>query len=80
MTTKTCDQCKHYTPPEPVEGLSPKVAAEYANMGDCSMTLDSNDGTPHADRAYGWDYESYHAGVHVGPKFGCNHWMKKDKK
>ena len=70
MTNKTCDRCAHY------------ITHEFRgpNEGECRMTLDSNDGTPYADRAYGWDAESYHAGVHVGPKFGCIHWMKKGKK
>ena len=72
MTNKTCDRCEHYTPPDLGDG--------WENQGDCAMTLDSNDGTPHADRAYGWDYESYRAGVQVGPKFGCIHWMKKGTK
>ena len=70
MTTKTCDRCDHYTPSE----------YEEVYEGECRMTLDSNDGTPYDDRAYGWDYENYHAGVYVGPKFGCIHWMKKGKK
>jgi hypothetical protein len=29
------------------------------------------------DRAYGWDYEGYRAGVYVTPKFGCIHWAKR---
>ena len=70
MATKTCDRCKYYTLPD----------HSGANEGKCAMTLDSNDGTPHADRAYGWDAESYQSGVYVGPKYGRIHWIKKGKK
>ena len=58
MTNKTCDRCEHYMPSE----------FEEVNEGRCRMTLDSNDGTTHADRAYGWDYESYRAGVQGRPE------------
>jgi hypothetical protein len=64
----TCDKCQHYT-------------ADYAskNAGSCALMGDSNayemDFAP--DRAYGWDYEGYRAGVYVTPKFGCIHWAKK---
>lgn len=64
---KTCDKCKHYTQAEP----------SYPNHGSCALMGDANNGTPDADRAYGWDCESYEAGVYVGPKFGCIHWEKK---
>ena len=43
MATKTCDRCKYYT----------LLDRSGANEGECAMMLDSNDGTPHADRAYG---------------------------
>jgi hypothetical protein len=42
--------------------------------------VDSNDVEVRwPDKCYGWDYESYRAGVYVGPKFGCIHWEKKPK-
>jgi hypothetical protein len=71
----TCNKCQHYTP----DSL-------YANMGSCALMGDSNDHEYdrdtnmldiESDRAYGWDYESYKAGVYVTPKFGCIHWAKK---
>lgn len=72
----TCDKCKHYTPP------SQTMVKHYpndANDGACSMMGDSNDvEVTEPDRCYGWDYEGYRAGVYVGPKFGCIHWVRKD--
>jgi hypothetical protein len=71
----TCDKCQHYTPD-----------CTYAEAGSCALMDDSNDVpydyTTHkkqfaSDRAYGWDYEGYRAGVYVTPKFGCIHWTKK---
>jgi hypothetical protein len=44
--------------------------------------LDFNDNPhtiPAVDRAAGWDYGLYGAGVYVGPKFGCIHFDKKAK-
>lgn len=64
-TRKTCDKCARFTGGE-----------------DCALMGDSNDvrGSGRLpDRAYGWDYEGYRAGVYVGPKFGCIHWIKKEK-
>lgn len=72
MKRHTCDKCQHYTP-------SPH--AKYPNDGDCALMVDSNDvEVREPDRAYGWDYEGYRAGVYVSPKFGCIHWMKKEAK
>lgn len=70
---KTCDKCQHYTPTE-----MPQDEA-YAFAGSCALMGDSNDQSPRvvADRAAGWDYEGYSAGVYVGPKFGCIHWAKR---
>ena len=68
-TRKTCDKCKHYTP------------SKYeAVNGECALMGDINDERNHTttDRCYGWDYEGYRAGVYVGPKFGCLHWVKKE--
>ena len=50
------------------------------NAGSCALMGDSNDhpNRVEADRAAGWDYEGYRAGVYVGPKFGCIHWAKRD--
>jgi hypothetical protein len=60
---RTCDKCANYEPDE-------------SNDGSCSLMGDSNVvGTP-IDRCSGWDYEGYSAGVFVGPKFGCIHWIK----
>lgn len=73
-TVKTCDKCSHYTPTD-----SPDLSS-YVFAGSCSLMGDSNDQSPvvAADRAAGWDSESYRAGVYVGPKFGCIHWARKD--
>lgn len=70
---KTCDKCQHYTPTDMPDSESYKFA------GECSLMGDSNDQMPRCaqDRAVGYDYESYQAGVYVGPKFGCIHWVKK---
>lgn len=74
---KTCDRCAHFT------------VSDYAGqgVGDCAKALDFNrvhtdwSSDEHqvdmTDRVAGWDAESYSAGVHVGPKFGCIHWVKK---
>jgi len=59
----TCDKCAHYT-----------ARDEY-----CDLMGDFNDEPNGPDRCAGWDYEGYRAGVYVGPKFGCIHWMKKEK-
>lgn len=75
-TRKTCDKCEHYMKDD-----------MYQNKGSCSQMGDANDlsfdavskmmGDKTTDcKAYGWDYESYRAGVYVGPKFGCIHWVK----
>lgn len=72
MRTKTCDKCRHYTPTDmPIDN--------YVHAGSCALMGDSNDQTPRVavDRAAGWDYEGYVAGVYVGPKFGCIHWAKR---
>ena len=74
---KTCDRCEHYTPAKVYEHLGGERAAQQKNQGGCALLGDSNDGTADDDKAYGWDYESYRAGVYVGPKFGCIHWLKK---
>jgi hypothetical protein len=71
-TRKTCDKCKHYTAPV----YYPLMSDAEQNQGECGLIGDSNKGTPHADRAYGWDYEAYVSGAYVGPKFGCIHWDK----
>jgi hypothetical protein len=66
----TCDKCRHYT------ARKQPVNAAYAFAGECALMGDSN-ATPQQvvaiDRAAAWDYESYVAGVFVGPKFGCIH-------
>jgi hypothetical protein len=66
----TCDTCKHFKPHE-----------QSPTMGDCAMTGDMNDvdwGDEkfNPTRAYGSDYEGYHASVVVGAKFGCIHWTQ----
>lgn len=66
MEMKTCGKCEHYTPDKYDEGF-----------GGCALMGDSNKGKPDNTRAYGWDYESYIAGVDVGVNFGCIHWVKK---
>lgn len=65
-THKTCDKCKHYS------------VSTYVNEGSCALMGDSNENPVAEDRCAGWDYESYRAGVYVGPKFGCIHWIKKE--
>ena len=71
----TCDKCQHFT-----------ACTTYEDAGDCSLMGDSNNFNYNQytgklglapDRAYGWDYEGYSAGVYVTPKFGCIHWTKK---
>jgi hypothetical protein len=68
MKRNTCDKCRHYTPT-----INPKKPhdGKCAQMGDANFTANA------VDRCSGWDYESYRAGVYVGPKFGCIHWEKK---
>ena len=68
MKRKTCDKCSHYTPPGHL----------YPGDGECALMGDSNNGPTPVDRCAGWDYEGYSAGVWVGPKFGCIHWVKKE--
>lgn len=63
---KTCDKCTHYK----------RADWSWPNNGTCALMGDVNDGPNTEDRAAGWDYESYRAGVYVGPKFGCIHWVK----
>ena len=69
----TCDKCQHYA-----TTLMPD-SAPYKYAGSCALMGDSNDQTQRVavDRAAGWDYEGYSAGVYVGPKFGCIHWVKR---
>lgn len=54
-----------------------KRAAMFRDLelGMCVTELALGDKTTDC-KAYGWDYESYRAGVYVGPKFGCIHWVK----
>ena len=75
MKKKTCDKCLHYTPSD-VPDLD-----GYAFAGSCALMGDSSNQFPRVavDRAAGWDCESYSAGVYVGPKFGCIHWMGHDR-
>ena len=68
MKRKTCDKCSHYTPP------TPRYFGDKNNEGTCALMGDSNG----VDSCAGWDYEGYSAGVYVGPKFGCIHWVKKE--
>lgn len=61
---KTCNKCKHFKPSDYDKGF-----------GDCALMGDCNEGMTDDTRAYGWDYESYSAGVYVGENFGCIHWV-----
>jgi len=70
----TCDKCTHYTPAHEVRYY---IGPEDVNQGECALMSDSNVKKNEADRCAGWDTESYGAGVYVGPKFGCIHWIKK---
>ena len=69
-TRNTCDKCAQYLP------------SEYgAFNGSCAQMGDANDYPGgEINKCNGWDYEGYHAGVYVGPKFGCIHWTKKETK
>ena len=60
-----CKSCAHYTPNR-----------EHQWKGSCNLMGDENKHTNGLglDRCLGWDYESYFAGVYVGPEFGCIHW------
>lgn len=62
----TCNKCKHFKPNDLMEN----------KFGECALMGDSNEGTKDTSKAYGWDYESYFAGVYVGENFGCIHWVK----
>ena len=66
---KTCDKCAEYTP------------SKYgAFNGKCAQMGDANDyADGEINKCNGYDYEGYAAGVYVGPKFGCIHWVKKEK-
>lgn len=65
---KTCDKCSHF-------GLDGRNG-----HGNCALMEDSSDVAEWSlDRVYTWDYEGYRAGNYVGPKFGCIHWVKKEK-
>jgi hypothetical protein len=72
---KTCDKCKNYL-------FSSMKDTDWKNCGNCSLMGDSNSAIQgeevcKVDQCVGWDYEGYSAGVYVGPKFGCIHWVKK---
>jgi len=67
---KTCDKCAYYEP-------SPEFMPP--NEGSCKLMGDSNERANDVDRCSGWDYEGYSAGVYVGPKFGCIHWIKEEQ-
>ncbi len=74
LIVHTCKNCKQY------------VADDfYANFGDCRLMGDANKfqfvprkQTADSTKCYGWDYESYIAGVYVGKDFGCIHWEKNE--
>lgn len=66
---KTCDKCANY-------GLS-KYGDVARHEGKCALMGDVNKAPNQADRCVGWDAEGYGAGVYVGPKFGCIHWIEK---
>jgi hypothetical protein len=66
----TCDQCANYKLPS---------GFHLTNEGSCKLMGDSNERDNDVDRCSGWDAEGYRAGVYVGPKFGCIHWMKKEQ-
>ena len=66
---KTCDKCANYKFPE---------AGDAKYEGACKLMRDNNATlTNRLDICLAWDYEGYRAGVFVGPKFGCIHWLQK---
>jgi hypothetical protein len=66
---KTCDKCANYKFPE---------AGDAKYEGACKLMRDNNATlTNRLDICLAWDYEGYGAGVYVGPKFGCIHWIEK---
>ena len=67
---KTCDRCKYYIPP------TPRYLGDKNNEWTCALMGDSNTDRNGVDSCAGWDYEGYRAGVYVGPKFGCIHWLE----
>jgi len=71
----TCDKCQHYEPDDLYKNLG--ACALMGDSNDCSYDYETNMRKCAPDRAYGWDYEGYRAGVYVTPKFGCIHWLKK---
>ncbi len=74
----TCDKCKNYKPDN--TWTKSEFIEKYRYQGECSLFGDVNefDGgpLPRNDVCYGWDAESYAAGVTVMAKFGCIHWEK----
>lgn len=70
MTKKICKHCEHFGTDSSIKGFGVCFL-----MGDINQHTES-DLKP--DRAYGWDYEGYMAGVNVGEQFGCIHWRKQD--
>lgn len=73
MTARhTCNKCTHYT-----TGRIYETIPDTVNRGECLLMGDINDGPMEPNKCSGWDYEGYHAGVYVGPLFGCIHWSKK---
>ena len=73
----TCDKCTHYLPDSDKYGINKLHAIPVNNDGSCSLMGDINQRSNPVDSCSGWDSESYGAGVYVGPKFGCIHWIKK---
>ena len=65
MSKKVCKYCDHFD-----------ADSNLSGFGTCVLMGDINKDELKPDRAYGWDYEGYIAGVNVGEQFGCIHWSK----
>jgi hypothetical protein len=66
MARNICKNCAHFTP---------ETLSSLQGFGSCDMITDAEPSA--TNLAYAWDYEGYSAGVHVGEKFGCIHFQRK---
>lgn len=74
----TCSTCRNFVRDIDVaeKGFGSCLFMQDANDFNFYDFTDFENQQPSTDRCYGWDFESYKAGVHVGENFGCIHWEK----
>lgn len=70
-----CKNCIHYTPSTIEE--NPKDTDNCHFKGECAKMGDDNIAHMQSNICNAYDYESYAAGVYVGPDFGCIHFKSK---